>query len=429
MKKIIFAIVITFCAIPLKAQLQWQVLGPMPYPVSGGQVVYDINSQSNKIYIFGGYSDSLQSAVDWIQEYDVVKNSWQIVGHMLQPRDQFVADIWKNSVMYFGGTTDASTDKNAIEAWDYRIVSNLASVYDRNKNFGRSFSTGHIVGDNFYIIGGDPLNPNDTLAYVSAYNFNTKQNGFSFKYPTSTTISQRMTFIVGDNIYILGGVINGVINSIQRFNIQEQKLYDLQESLLEPRAAGAAVYNPISQKAFIIGGYNERASAMNTVEQIEILPNGTLKITQSVPLTYARTNLMAVAYKNGFVAVFGGRTDRGHSGKVVSYVELLVDKTSEVNHENKLPAEFKLFQNYPNPFNPTTQITFQLASKSDVSLDIFSVLGQHIKTLEKGMFEPGTYRIFWNGQDEFNDLVPSGIYFLQLRSGNFIQTKKMVMLK
>lgn len=429
MKKLILALLIIFCAAPLSAQLQWQVRGLMPYPVSGGQVVYDINSQSDKIYIFGGYSDSLQSAVDWIQEYDVVKNSWRIVGHMLQPRDQFVADIWKNSVMYFGGTIDASTDRSSIESWDYRIVTNLASVYDRNKNFGRSFSTGHIIGDNLYIIGGDPSNSNDTLAYVSAYNLNTKQIGFTYKYPTSTTLSQRMTFIVGDNVYILGGVINGVIKSIQRFNIPEQKLYDLTESLLEPRAAGAAVYNPISQKAFIIGGYNERESAMNTVEQVEILPNHTLKITQSIPLTYARTNLMAVAYKNGFVAVFGGRTDRGHSGKVVSYVELLVDKPSGVVRENELPKDFKLFQNFPNPFNPTTQITFQLASRSDISMDIFSVLGQHINTLEKGIFEAGTYKTYWNGKDEFDNIVPSGVYFLQLRTGSFVQIRKMVLLK
>ena len=56
----------------------------MPYPVSGGQVVYDIAARSNKIYIFGGYSDSLQSAVDWIQEYDAKENSWKMVGHMIQ---------------------------------------------------------------------------------------------------------------------------------------------------------------------------------------------------------------------------------------------------------------------------------------------------------------------------------------------------------
>ncbi len=401
----------------------------MKYPVSGGQVVYDINSRSDKIYIFGGYSDSLQSTVDWIQEYDAVKDSWQIVGHMLQPRDQFVADIWKNSVMYFGGATEASTDKNAIESWDYRIVSNLASVYDRNKNFGRAFSTGHIVGDTLYIIGGDPSNTNDTLSYIVGYSLNTKQNVFAFTYPTSNTVSQRMTFIAGSNIYILGGVINGVLNSIQRFDIPAQKLYDLQEPLLEPRAAGAAVYNPLSQKAFIIGGYNEKQNAMNTVEQVEILPNDILKITQSVPLTYARTNLMAVAYKNGFVAVFGGRTGRGHSGAVVPYVELLIDKPSAVDQEKNLPAEFKLFQNYPNPFNPTTEISFQLATRIDISLDIYSVLGQQIRNLEKGFFDAGTYRTFWNGKDKYNNSVPSGIYFLQLRAGNFIQTRKMVLLK
>lgn len=429
MKKIFFLFLVVCCSIPLRAQLQWQVLGPMPYPVSGAQVVYDINSTSDKIYIFGGYSDSLQSAVDWIQEYDVVRNSWKIVGHMLQPRDQFVAGIWKNSVMYFGGTTDASTDKNSIESWDYRIVSNLASVYDRGKDFGRSFSTGHVIGDTLYVIGGNPSNSSDTLSYIVGYSLNTKQNVFSFTYPTSNTVSQRMTFISGNSIYILGGVINGVIKSIQRFDIPTQKLYDLPTTLLEPRAAGAAVYNPISQKAFIIGGYNEKQSAMNTVEQIEILPDGTLKITQAVPMTYARTNLMAVAYKNGFVAVFGGRTGRGHSGSVVPYVELLKDTPTSVDQVKQLPSEFILYQNYPNPFNPSTEISFKIGERSDISLDVYSLLGQEVRNLEKGTFDAGGYMTSWNGKDKFNNFVPSGVYFLQLRAGNFIQTRKMVLLK
>jgi len=430
MNKILLFTLLIFITRISEAQLKWRVVGIMPYPVSGGAVVYDIAAQSNKIYIFGGYSDSLQSAVDWIQEYDAEKNSWRIVGHMIQPRDQFVADIWKNSIMYFGGTSDGSTDKSAIESWDYKIVTNLASVFDRNKNFSRLFSTGQIVNDNFYIIGGDPSNPNDTLSYIAAYNLNTRQNGFSFRSPSPDPPRQRMTFIVDDNIYIFGGVTNGVMRSIQKFNITSQKLDNLTEQLNEARAAGAAVYNPISKKGFVIGGYNETFNSMNTVEQVEILPDGLLNITQlqTAPLNYARASLMAVSYKNGYVAVFGGRTDRGHLGKVVPYIEILVEASS-VQNDNETPTGFTLYQNYPNPFNPSTKISFQIAKRSNVSLDVYSVLGQHIVKLVSGEFEPGKYTSEWNALDKLNNKVPSGIYFLQLRADNLIQTKKMVLLK
>lgn len=418
-------------------QYRWRVVGTMKYPVSGAQVVYDIASGSDKIYLFGGYSDSLQSAVDWIQEYDVVKNTWTIVGRMLQPRDQFVADIWKNSIMYFGGTVESSTDKNAIETWDYKIVTNLPSVYDRARNFGRSFSTGQVIGDNFYIIGGDAQNPGDTLDYIVGYNLNTKQIGFTFKSPSSNTLSQRMTFIVGSNIFIFGGVMNGVTNAIQKFNIPQQKLENLTEQLLEVRAAGSAVYNPLSQKGFIIGGYNEKLGALNTVEEIEFRPDGTLEIKQGPSLTYARTNLMAVAYKNGLVAVFGGRTDRGHSGNTVPYVEILEQVTSVGDEKSAIPLSHKLYPNYPNPFNPSTNIRYELADGSNISLDIYSVLGEHIINLEKGFAKAGSYTKVWSGLDKNGVKVPSGIYFLTLKisgdsfknTAGSIQTQKMILIK
>lgn len=428
MKKILLIVFILFIVRISEAQLRWRVVGKMPYPVSGGQVVYDIAAQSSKIYILGGYSDSLQSAVDWIQEYDVEKNTWQMVGRMLQPRDQFVADIWKSSIMYFGGTVDASTDKYAIESWDYKIVSNLASVYDRNKNFGRLFSTGQIVGGKFYIIGGDPSTSGDTLSYIQAYNLSAKQNGISFNSSSPDPPRQRMTFIVGDNIYIFGGVINGVMKAIQKFNISTQNLVDLPEQLNESRAAGSAVYNPLSQKGFLIGGYNETLTALNTVEQVEIQPDGSLKITQSLPMTYARSGLMAVAYKNGFVAVFGGRTERGHLGKVVPYIEIL-DEVSSVQDNNELPKEFLLDQNFPNPFNPSTVISYQVSTVCQVQLKIFDSLGREIAALVNEEKTPGKYQVSWDGEDKNGNKVPSGIYFYRMTAGNYSLTKKMLLLK
>jgi hypothetical protein len=428
MKKILTIVFILAVAGINHAQLRWRVVGKMPYPVSGGQVVYDIAAQSNKIYILGGYSDSLQKAVDWIQEYDVEKNTWQMVGRMLQPRDQFVADIWKSSIMYFGGTVEGSTDKNAIESWDYKIVTNLASVYDRNKNFGRLFSTGQIVGGNFYIIGGDPSTPGDTLSYIQAYNLNTKANGISFVSPSPDPPRQRMTFIVGNNIYIFGGVTNGVMKAIQKFNIGAQTLVDMPEQLNESRAAGSAVYNPLSQKGFLIGGYNETLTALNTVEQVEIQPDGSLKISESLPMTYARSGLMAVAYKNGFVAVFGGRTDRGHLGKVVPYIEILDEGTS-VQDKNELPKEFSLDQNFPNPFNPSTVISYQISAVCQVQLKIFDSIGREVAELVNEEKAPGKYQVGWNGENKNGVKVPSGIYFYRMTTGNYSLTKKMLLLK
>jgi len=409
---------------PIYAQLKWRIVGTMQYPVYGGQVVYDIASLSNKIYILGGYSESLQREVDWIQEYDVVQNSWRIVGNMNQIRKDFVADIWKNNIMYYGGVVETSNDKYTIESWDFKLTTSPAIVFDRDSNFGRSLSTGHIIGDKLYIIGGDSLNAGGSsdFPYIVEYNFLTKQMLVIAKINSSRDKPrQHMSFIVGDNIYIFGGVFNGVNRLVRKFNIPSKTFSDLTQKLIDARAGGAAVYNPISQKGFIIGGYNEKYIALNSVEEVTILFDGSLNIVSTTPLNYSRTNLMAVNYK-GTVAVFGGKDA---SGKVVPYVEIS-ENTTDVVNEKQLPDEFQLYQNYPNPFNPETVISYQLAKGSFVTLKIYDTIGREIETLVNEYQQPGVY----NSQfSTLNSKLPSGIYFYRLTAGNYFSTKKMLLLK
>jgi hypothetical protein len=423
MKKLLVISLLLLLFSPLHAQLKWKIVGTMPNPVYGGQVVYDIASLGNKIYILGGYSESLQREVDWIQEYDVVLNSWRTIGSMRQTRIDFVADVWKNNIMYYGGVAEASTDKYAIESWDFKLTTSPAVVFDHDSNFGRSLSTGHIVGDKLYIIGGDSLNAGGSadFPYITEYNFPTKQMSVIAKSDSSKDTRQHMSFIVGDNIYIFGGVFNGVNRSIRKFNIPTKTFSDLTQKLISARAGGAAVYNPISQKGFIIGGYNETEAALNTVEEVTILPDGSLNIVPTTPLNYSRTNLMAVNYK-GTVAVFGGKDA---SGKVVPYVEISEDITDAVN-EKPLPNEFRLYQNYPNPFNPETVISYQLAKESFVTLKIYDTIGREIETIVKGYQQPGVYNSKFS---ILNSQLPSGIYFYRLTAGNYSSTKKMILLK
>ncbi|MBE0570690.1 MAG: T9SS type A sorting domain-containing protein [Ignavibacteriaceae bacterium] len=92
------------------------------------------------------------------------------------------------------------------------------------------------------------------------------------------------------------------------------------------------------------------------------------------------------------------------------------------------PAAFELFQNYPNPFNPTTVISYQLPVSSNVILKVYDVLGNEIATLVNEEKPAGEYEVKFNASSGIGDLV-SGIYFYQIKSGSFIQTKKMVLIK
>lgn len=391
----------------------------MPYPVSGGQVVYDPSPQSTKVYIFGGYSDSLQQAVDWIQEYDVEKDSWRIVGHMKQPRQQFVADLWKDTVLFFGGTVDSSKEKNTMESWDF-VPFSPTKVVDDNTNFGRAFSTGHIINDDLYIIGGTPSGISSyQLPYITAYNLTTKQTTIKFDFTSEDKPRNRSTFIVGDNIYIFGGFTNGVTEKIQKFNIASQKLYDLTERLITARGDAAAIYNPTYKKGYIIGGRNENSAALSSVESIIIKGDGTLKIEETASLNYPRTNLMVVNYR-GAIAVFGGKDPKG---KVVPYVEILIGETVSVNNES-IPTSFVLEQNYPNPFNPETFINFHLPITSNVQLKVYDILGNEIATLVNEIKQPGFYNVKFNAEK-----LPSGVYIYKLQAGKYLAIKKMMLIK
>jgi photosystem II stability/assembly factor-like uncharacterized protein len=98
--------------------------------------------------------------------------------------------------------------------------------------------------------------------------------------------------------------------------------------------------------------------------------------------------------------------------------------TSVDDSFSETPQSFLLFQNYPNPFNPSTTIQYAISSRQFVTLKIYNILGKEIATLVNEEKQTGIYEMTWNAEN-----LPSGIYFYQLRAGNFIQTRKMLLLK
>jgi len=100
--------------------------------------------------------------------------------------------------------------------------------------------------------------------------------------------------------------------------------------------------------------------------------------------------------------------------------------STDITKEETAPQSFSLSQNYPNPFNPETEIRWQLAETCDVTLKIFDVLGNEVATLVNKEMRPGYYNYELGIR---NYELSSGVYFYQLRAGNFVQTKKMVLLR
>ena len=95
----------------------------------------------------------------------------------------------------------------------------------------------------------------------------------------------------------------------------------------------------------------------------------------------------------------------------------------------QVPEDYFLGQNYPNPFNPGTQISFELPVGSHVTLTVYNILGQKVTTLVDKEMSDGRYVADWDGASDGGRLVSSGVYLYKLEAGDFIKTRKMLLLK
>jgi hypothetical protein len=107
-----------------------------------------------------------------------------------------------------------------------------------------------------------------------------------------------------------------------------------------------------------------------------------------------------------------------------SSLQILRFNPTGVDEDNSTPNSFSLSQSYPNPFNPQTTISYSLPKASDVSLDIFDILGRKIETLQSGHQDAGVHSVTWNASD-----APSGIYFYRLKAGERSETNRMLLIK
>ena len=104
-------------------------------------------------------------------------------------------------------------------------------------------------------------------------------------------------------------------------------------------------------------------------------------------------------------------------------------KSGEGDQGDALLTPFALLQSRPNPFNPETLIEYHLPEEGLVSLKVYNLLGQEIRMLEQGRKAAGAYHVHWDGRDEQGHPVSSGIYFYRMKVEDFVETKKMLMLR
>ncbi|MBN1481507.1 T9SS C-terminal target domain-containing protein [candidate division KSB1 bacterium] len=105
------------------------------------------------------------------------------------------------------------------------------------------------------------------------------------------------------------------------------------------------------------------------------------------------------------------------------------ERLSVEEEPSAAPRDHQLYQNYPNPFNPKTRIQYDLSQQANVTVTIYNSLGQKVKILVNQRQTAGRYSVLWDGTDEQNRAVSNGIYLYKMQAGDFVQTRKMVLMR
>jgi hypothetical protein len=163
-------------------------------------------------------------------------------------------------------------------------------------------------------------------------------------------------------------------------------------------------------------------------------PSDQRTLLSSGPFTFAPGDTQEVWY-----AMIGGMgvTKSAARDTVRHYTAMMhqVFRTSMndylvgIGEEKHRPKEVSLYPNYPNPFNPTTTIRYELKQPSKVSLKIYNLLGQEVRALVNKQESNGIHSAVWDGKNNRGQTVGSGVYFYRLEAGDFVKTRKMVLVK
>ena len=117
------------------------------------------------------------------------------------------------------------------------------------------------------------------------------------------------------------------------------------------------------------------------------------------------------------------------AGNVSGYSEIVSAVVLSIEADDLVPDEFTLHQNYPNPFNPVTTLRYDLPENSYVNVTVYDMLGREIRTLVNTTQDAGFKSVIWDATNEYGNPVSAGVYLYKIQAGEFVQTKKMVLLK
>ncbi len=327
-----------------------------------------------------------------IQDYDPTKSNYGVVGNHPELFDINVESAGSGDWLHINGIS-------YILSLDQIVISSheLDEIYVIDHSTTTQEAAGHTGGNMGK--GGDIL-----------YRWGRPSN---YRAPGSQIFN-----VVHCAFWIPDSLPGG--GNIMAFNNREGQSTSMVVEIVPPRdISGQYVYTPGTAygPSSAIWSYTGSGFYSNHLGGCQRLPNGNTLIVESTSGYMFEVNQSGTtvwSYNRGSEIVRAIRYGINYQGILIT----------EVKNQEETPNQFKLYQNYPNPFNPSTKISWHSPVSSRQTLKVYDVLGNEAVILFNEEKEAGYYSIDFNASN-----LPSGVYFYQLQSGSFIDTKKMLLLK
>ena len=363
-----------------------------------------------KIYVIGGMTTGFVDVAD-NYSYDPLTDNWDSLAPMPTPRS-FATSAVVNGIIYvIGGGYPTVTNKN--EAYDpatdtWTVKANLPGP-------PRLAMRADVIDGIIYVVGGNYFQ-NDCYAYDPS------TDTWNILAPIPVPNGGGALSVTAYNglIYTFGGSNYPpwvAFSYVFAYNPQTNT-WDTTTLTPMPTARFGLYTYLVGDTIYAVGGSQSEGTALAKVETYYPLTD-TWGSKPDMPNAYAWF-AGAVAYNK--IYVIAGTLDWNTSDYSVWEYDILVGVEEELIH----PSNFILEQNYPNPFNPSTKISWQLSEGSNVTLKIFNTIGEEVVTLVNNEYQnAGEHSSLFI----VNSTIPSGVYFYQLKAGDYINTKKMLLLK
>ena len=340
-----------------------------------------------------------------------------------------VYQYWDPSLENYWGVQDEF--KDAIEL-DFTYNGSLPSSYA-----GRFITPFNFAHENPFVTYGNPSRVTDLNGVIEADSTNGR-----LTWDVEPMEIEMGEFYGGGGWSKYGNVVSAAVK--MRHNVD---LSDFQIDAVAPEnyiISGIGLGDGVSVE-LVPGGFNRRrlvpalgaefpatGTAYRTLATISYRPASGCTSGTRVVGTVVYTNRIMIDTDGHYLHTVGNNS-ASLSAICGTPIDPPMDTLPVIPADRKpdagLPDVFALHANYPNPFNPSTSIQFDLPSPCHVTLDIFNIAGQKVATVADRAYEAGFHTVEWDGRTSGGQQVASGIYLYRIAAGDFVETRKMMLLK